>query len=692
MVKLLVNLQTNVEIVDIDLRAERILKFRELNDYLQRMFETTNNFTFFLKDKQFQPEEHLPMNQLTLQMLICNLLNESANDRSRVSNEQPKSRKGLEGSSPAIHFHIRNFYFQCFDQSSIQKASQLPQNMAMLAKELPELVNQKQSPILHIQESDYQSKGIKPAPGKLAESRLEKRELDEFIQELNSTTGIPNPITLGNFNTHSHDKKNSASGSRQVHSIAYQFPQKQVKEQSITESQILAKDHKLTNKTSLDSNLFHNNLNKAEAAKAPLIKEHPPAEKNNLNYSLTKEYYVLSDKKPINELLSKISNTQKNKIDIEQELLQTSFSSSNEESENNDEDFDAENEELFMQKTKELKQKIADKASQKPVVPKPSEVIHAPKPRTNSVQEKHQKSLLQDKSELRSIANSQISQSAKLKIADQLEVTANKLNQWKDAFSTNAQKKPAFEIKDAEYEKIDFAHLATLNHLMKRLLLENKPAKFRLIERDEDVPSITQLLYGTIKLVASNDHITMEFSDPGIVKSFSPDKFYELWIIKNPSEDNDFGPKNFNKKIVDSAPVKQLHASQQSQSWPNEPKEAELSIGGISLSANKAPQGQIQSYAMPKKPAPKRTFEWSLADQVNHYYSEKNYPKDEFIRGHSNNLEKAMDISLLLTFPKIKRMTRDPKVLLRALQNYQNEPECNFELLGTQKIRRKGSA
>ncbi|KAM3140253.1 hypothetical protein pb186bvf_007609 [Paramecium bursaria] len=74
----------------------------------------------------------------------------------------------------------------------------------------------------------------------------------------------------------------------------------------------------------------------------------------------------------------------------------------------------------------------------------------------------------------------------------------------------------------------------------------------------------------------------------------------------------------------------------------------------------------------------------NIGNQINFYYSDKNYTKDEFIQQHSaRDPNKFMLFELLMNFPKVKRVVSSDGQLLSIVQNFMKnsvKSDINFEL------------
>ncbi|CAD8095433.1 unnamed protein product [Paramecium sonneborni] len=88
---------------------------------------------------------------------------------------------------------------------------------------------------------------------------------------------------------------------------------------------------------------------------------------------------------------------------------------------------------------------------------------------------------------------------------------------------------------------------------------------------------------------------------------------------------------------------------------------------------------------------------FGIGQQINYYYSDKNYSKDNFILQHSaSDPEKYMLCKLLLNFPKVKATIKSEEELLDIIELFQRKTKqdlINFELKqndqGTWMIRKK---
>lgn len=401
--------------------------------------------------------------------------------------------------------------------------------------------------------------------------------------------------------------------------------------------------HRLTNKTSLESNILQ---------KQP----HPSQSVPNKSSIMTKK-----DPRAIGDdsTASRQINQSKNVVPPQVELMETSSESE-----------ESSNEEDFVQKSLHIKKMIEGKLqkSKDLSTPKSLQVVHqslrdSAKTNGKGVELKEQ------------LSNNQPGHTD----ADKSDrdghqsghnlTSSSKVRDWKDVLGCS-------ETENEGFERIDFGRLKSMSLLQLRLLFENKRVRFKKVVLDQVgvVPSLTPPLTAKVVKVISEKAFEFETNEGVVVsrEGVSFGELFELWLDKRsvevpstPVSENFRMVGNFNNPAFKHSVKHELHP------LPN--------------SSEKKPQetSKVASSEIPKSLCLK------IYKQVNFWFSETNYVKDPFMKAHNNPKDNTMLVSLLLSFPRLKKFTSDFRVLIGSLRLCQNHEGCNYELVGEDRIRRR---
>lgn len=121
-----------------------------------------------------------------------------------------------------------------------------------------------------------------------------------------------------------------------------------------------------------------------------------------------------------------------------------------------------------------------------------------------------------------------------------------------------------------------------------------------------------------------------------------------------------------NKEIIDN--------SQPKQSIQQEEKKEMISFSNplenLQKSANKTYSKPSYSSSDGKGVSSLTRKDYRIAEQINFYFSDKNYRKDEYIQSHIDS-EGYLDMDLLINFPRIKSFTRSKQEVIYALKKFE---------------------
>lgn len=242
--------------------------------------------------------------------------------------------------------------------------------------------------------------------------------------------------------------------------------------------------------------------------------------------------------------------------------------------------------------------------------------------------------------------------------------------------------------EDQNWEKIDFERLKGMSVLQLGLLFNNKPLKFRLVEfnKEANAPSISPVTFGHVTKVISAKHFQLAIagSNCDVVIDAKLSDFFELFIDKK---------REIGTALVDAAKAPKMTFPETFKAVPSfkqPPKQhpqTEAKSNNIDrpieLSAKHIKsEGEGKAESLKKK----------VYKQVNYWFSDQNYPKDPFFEQHTKTADKSLNIDLLLSFPRMKRLTHSLQFLTQVLLDCAQNPDCNYELLEGKRIRKRGIA
>lgn len=238
-------------------------------------------------------------------------------------------------------------------------------------------------------------------------------------------------------------------------------------------------------------------------------------------------------------------------------------------------------------------------------------------------------------------------------------------------------------IKNAEYEKLDLDHALKMVPVAKKILLQNKPAKFRLREIEDGIPTISKEIFGRIRLVNSDNSVAVDFVDTDQSKDIKLEDFFQLSIVKNPYPDffNDPGQKG---SIPNDNRIKEFPFKPLSTFKDDNKKE--------SKSSRNYPDDKQKNYHKQKQSSPEgdrlNSFEYKLAKTINKLFTDHHYFNHKLYKLAIGS-DKGIDVELLATVPAVRYLTSDKKIIWGALKSFHRRYSCDYDLLSSMRVRKK---
>lgn len=699
MVKVLIETKSIKKVINVDLNSCRLLKIKELEKYLQSNLNIQESLTFYFQDKELFSHQNIPISQKQDELIYAIAKKRPINpashklENSHLNNSLfDKSEKGFDfeemlcSNFSSGRINIKNLFVKCEIHT----------------------VNTTQETLAKKSEIDYSKNGLKNGckkiklseNGKLEiESQKEEQkrvDLQEFIKEYESTKNqtFKPQINQSDFSGEQKIKTTQIQNSPKFLKIENKNQQKinepenSEVDEVFNEGKLGAKDlneatnfllmQRLTNKTSLESNILQRmaDFRKHVPSKSSILCASNTQDKNEREKSMT----VKTGINPFENQSESICKNEKNqnkgvyKSKIEQELMESSSDSDIKE--------DGEIKQSFVEKSLLLKNQINNKNK----ITQITEIQINKEEKNINKEEKTTKSpvhLMTINKPENDIKFEPIAR--QLKMSDPVAVAESNSKSWKEVFKLNAPEEPAFE-------RIDFEKLKTMNLLQLRLLLENKNIKFRLIEFDQTShsASISTESIGKLLKIIQPDKFEVEYQTPtGMLnKIIELGQFFELFINKHSAEtqidklSNKTLPVEFKShtELIPQTPVHEkfkMVSGFKSQQLNSNIKSVQISVQD---SEKQTPSNFSGSDSLRKR----------IYKQINYWYSDNNYYKDEFIAKHMDPLAKTMRIDLLLSFPRLKKITRNFDLVLDVLKSFESEPDCNFVVLENEWVKKKG--
>ena len=700
MVKVLIETKSIKKVINVDLNSCRLLKIKELEKYLQSNLNVHESLTFYFKDKELFSHQNIPISQKQDEVIYAIAEKSPVNpathklENSYLNNSLiDKSEKGFDfeeilcSNFSSGRINIKNLFVKC-------EIHALNTTQETLAKK---------------SEIDYSKKELKNGSKKIklsengkletgSQNEEQKRvDLQEFLKEYESTKNqtLKPQINQSNFSNEQKIKTTQIQNSPKFLKIENKN-QQEINEPEISEvdeifneGKLNVKDlneatnflqmQRLTNKTSLESNVLQRmaDFRKNVPSKSSILCTSNIQAKNEQEKSIT----VKTGINPFENQSENICKNKKNqnkgvyKSKIEEELMESSSDSDIKE--------DGEIKQSFVEKSLLLKNQINNKNK----ITKMTEIqINKEEKNINKEEKTTTKSpvhLMTINKPENDIKFEPIAR--QLKMSDPVAVAESNSKSWKEVFKLNAPEEPAFE-------RIDFEKLKTMNLLQLRLLLENKNIKFRLIDFDQisHSASISTESIGKLLKIIQPDKFEVEYQTPtGMLnKIIDLGQFFELFINKHSAEtqmdklSNKTLPAEFKShtELIPQTPVQEkfkMVSGFKSQQLNSNIKSVQIS-------------GQNSEKQTPSNLSGSDSLRKRVYKQINYWYSDNNYYKDEFIAKHMDPLAKTMRIDLLLSFPRLKKITRNFDLVLDVLKSFESEPDCNFVVLENEWVKKKG--
>lgn len=683
MVRLLVDTSAGQEILNVDLSKEKLFLVKELSRYLKGLFGSNLDFVFYHRGSNLSSKEKIPHENENELIFASGYKNESESVYSDSSNKIGK--KSVLNQQEEIR--ANNVFVKCkissinlFDDKNKEKTRNT-EDFSVKSQErkfLDKTINprdQKRELLKRIK-TDDKDEDCSRINQKLSidkESLAKKQDLIEFLNELEKKK-----------KEHEKNKNFLNIEKPKILNQNSIFPEK--KEQltpKIAEDNNYQNIQRLTNKTSLESNILQKNLEKHQNQNVP--RQFVPHDVQTKNIPLKNNSNGDSTKATTNNVIKNEANKKfKMKTKIEEELLATSSDSDN--------DPEQPTENVFVKKSlllknqiinKNLKNNIQDTVKSEQFVPNYTSV------QTENQNKKDKNHSFSEK-ENEELEEGQIPSGA-VRIPDPLQQTEATAKNWTDLFKLNAPSKQT-------YEKIEFEKIKGMSLLQLRILMENKNIRFRIIEFNEASKStcVTNETAGKIVNVLSPEQFEVEFTNAGIFvkRIIRSGDFFELFLDKKSVPE---------KSLVHSERIVTCDlGNSQKERQPQTPMTEKYKLVSNFKESNlkidfKSAKVASNLEKVDLEPIEKQNTGGNLNEiirkkiikQVNFYYSDNNYFKDDFIQKHMDQTDKTMRLDFLLTFPRIKKLTKNLSVLIEAIKSFETNPECNYALIADNKIKKK---
>jgi len=248
-------------------------------------------------------------------------------------------------------------------------------------------------------------------------------------------------------------------------------------------------------------------------------------------------------------------------------------------------------------------------------------------------------------------------------------------------------------IRNAVYEKVDLENAIRMVPVAKRILLQNKPAKFRLRNIEDGIPTISKEIFGRIRHVNLDNIATVDLIDSDEVKDINLESFFQLAIVKNPYQDffKEPGQNSLDllSKEIKEFPYKPLKKFSCKPVSPakNKGEQKKQSRASRNYSNDSTCKDRRRKESPPEQ-RKMNPFDFKVAKTINKLFGDNQY-FDQKIYKLVSGSDKGIDVSLLTTISAVRSLTGNSQLVWQSLKDYNKRHSCKFELLKPMRIRKK---
>jgi hypothetical protein len=158
-----------------------------------------------------------------------------------------------------------------------------------------------------------------------------------------------------------------------------------------------------------------------------------------------------------------------------------------------------------------------------------------------------------------------------------------------------------------------------------------------------------------------------EFEDHGFIKM-------EDQVEEPENEDNG---ENTKKEIVEEKNNQEENKNKEEKVENIQEKEVKQKSEDNNQNGSK--QSRMDNGVVNSGKSSMRTKDYKIGEQVNFYFSDKNYLKDEYIQSHLDS-DGFLDLDLLMNFPRIKSYSRNKTEVVLALKKFDQRFGATYSL------------